>query len=329
MRVSISQAQGGRRAARRRFVGTTAAFLLVAAGLSGPRPAWASPQATATERASIRVRMSVFVGSRELGAAPQLGSVYSFDRLADWLVQWEPGSDNAELQELFSLRDIGEVVRQGGLLPGRGGQLETGFETGGSSYSVRLQLHPDSGAEAGFSATVEVRQDGALLAAPRLTGRFGERLMASTRQVVEGGGVAPAGSGARSPSAQAGSFLFVVVEAERDGVPSGGKVAKSIPSGPPYTVDGEIVKPPRVIETQVPHYTPEAKEARLQGVVVVAATIDREGRVAAVEVLKGLPMGLSEAAAEAVRAWRFEPATLEGEAVDVIYNLTINFRLDP
>jgi len=328
MRISSSQTPGSPRAAHRSVGRSTAAFLLLAAGLLGPRPAWATPEATATERASIRVRMSVFVGSRELGAAPQLGSVYSFERLADWLVQWEPGSDNAELQELFSLRDIGEVVRQSGLLPGRGGQLETGFETGGARYSVRLELHPERDAT-GFVATVEVRQDGALLAAPRLTGRFGERLMASTRQVVEGGAVAASDSAARSPSAQAGSFLFVVVEAERNGVPAEVAAAKSIPSGPPYLVDGAIVKPPRLIETRTPHYTPEAKEARLQGVVVVEATIDRAGRVVGVEVLKGMPMGLSEAAAEAVREWRFEPATLEGEAVDVRYKLTINFRLDP
>jgi outer membrane biosynthesis protein TonB len=38
-------------------------------------------------------------------------------------------------------------------------------------------------------------------------------------------------------------------------------------------------------------------------------------------------MGLSEKAVEAVRKWRFEPATLNGEPVAVYYNFTLNFRL--
>ena len=43
---------------------------------------------------------------------------------------------------------------------------------------------------------------------------------------------------------------------------------------------------------------------------------------------KPLPYGLSEAAADAVKQWIFKPATLNGEAVDVLFNLTINFNLD-
>jgi protein TonB len=38
-------------------------------------------------------------------------------------------------------------------------------------------------------------------------------------------------------------------------------------------------------------------------------------------------MGLDQAAVEAVRTWRFRPATLNGRPVDVYYNLTVNFRL--
>jgi hypothetical protein len=41
-----------------------------------------------------------------------------------------------------------------------------------------------------------------------------------------------------------------------------------------------------------------------------------------------LPAGLSEAAVDAVKQWNFKAATLNGEAVDVIFNLTVNFKLD-
>jgi len=46
-----------------------------------------------------------------------------------------------------------------------------------------------------------------------------------------------------------------------------------------------------------------------------------------VRVLKGLPMGLDQAAVDAVKNWRFRPATLNGRPVSVYYSLTVNFRL--
>ena len=54
--------------------------------------------------------------------------------------------------------------------------------------------------------------------------------------------------------------------------------------------------------------------------------IGKDGSVKDATVLKGLPEGLSEAAMNAVRQWRFRPGTLNGEPVDVIFNLTVNFR---
>lgn len=45
-----------------------------------------------------------------------------------------------------------------------------------------------------------------------------------------------------------------------------------------------------------------------------------------VKVLRGAPFGMTEAAVEAVRGWRFRPATREGEPVAVYYQLTVRFR---
>ena len=61
--------------------------------------------------------------------------------------------------------------------------------------------------------------------------------------------------------------------------------------------------------------------------MIVQAIIDKQGAVTNVKVLKGLPMGLSEQAVEAIKKWKFKPATLNGKPVDVYYNLTVNFRL--
>ena len=106
--------------------------------------------------------------------------------------------------------------------------------------------------------------------------------------------------------------------------------------GPVWTAGGEAPRlvegdmtPPRVVErTTTPQYTPEARAQRVQGVVILQATIDLAGQVRDVEVLKGLPLGLTEAAVEAVRGWTFVPALDEqGRPVEVLYNLTVNFRL--
>ena len=93
-----------------------------------------------------------------------------------------------------------------------------------------------------------------------------------------------------------------------------------------YVHGGEITEPVRV-QTPPPDYTPEARRARIQGVVVLDAVIDAEGRVASVKVLRGLPLGLTESAQEAVREWRFEPATLHGVPVAVEFILAVRFSL--
>ena len=107
-----------------------------------------------------------------------------------------------------------------------------------------------------------------------------------------------------------------------------------IPEGPPPAVDGDgpimvggEVKAPEKLVAPQPQYTEIARKARIQGVVIVQAIIDREGNVTNVKVLKGLPMGLEEAAVEAIKQWKFKPATLNGKPVTVYFNLTVNFKL--
>lgn len=98
------------------------------------------------------------------------------------------------------------------------------------------------------------------------------------------------------------------------------------PAGPPYRV-GENVTRPEKISGRPPVYTEVARKARLTGVVILETVIDEQGNVTQPRVLKGLPMGLSEAAVEAVQTWKFKPATLDGRPVPVYYTLTVNFQL--
>lgn len=107
-------------------------------------------------------------------------------------------------------------------------------------------------------------------------------------------------------------------------------LAPASPGEGPHKVDPEAgYTPPRIVHRIVPRYTEEARKEKVQGLVIVRTVIDTSGKIEDVEVLQGQPHGLSEAAVEAIRQWRFEPALdPDGKPVKVYYNLTIAFRLD-
>jgi protein TonB len=94
----------------------------------------------------------------------------------------------------------------------------------------------------------------------------------------------------------------------------------------PLPVGGDVAPPVRLV-TPLPDYTNEAWAAGIRGDVVMRATIDEHGDVVAVEVLHGLPHGLTEAAVDAVRRWKFRPATRGGEPVAVYHHLSLRFTL--
>ncbi|MHB9001226.1 MAG: energy transducer TonB, partial [Thermoanaerobaculia bacterium] len=88
------------------------------------------------------------------------------------------------------------------------------------------------------------------------------------------------------------------------------------------------IKPPICVDRVDPVYPDEARKARIQGIVIIEAHIDETGVVQDAVVLKPLPYGLGEAAIDAVKQWRFRPALRDGQPVPVVFNLTVNFKLD-
>jgi protein TonB len=117
------------------------------------------------------------------------------------------------------------------------------------------------------------------------------------------------------------------------GVPGGvvGGVVGGLPDAPPpppqqaVRVGGQI-KEPKKLKTVAPVYPDIAKQARVQGVVILECTISPQGKVTDVKVLRGIPL-LDQAAVEAVKQWVYTPTLLNGVPVPVIMTVTVNFKL--
>jgi len=91
---------------------------------------------------------------------------------------------------------------------------------------------------------------------------------------------------------------------------------------------GKDVKAPRVVNHVAPQYPGAARMRGIKGVVMLTTFIDKSGTLRQAVVLRDLGYGTSDAALEAVKQWRFEPATLNGQPVDVVLSLAINFKLN-
>ena len=90
---------------------------------------------------------------------------------------------------------------------------------------------------------------------------------------------------------------------------------------------GGGVAPPRVIYQPEPEFSEEARKAKYQGVCTLGLIVGVDGRPTNIRVLNSLGMGLDEKAIEAVKNWRFEPATKDGHPVRVEIAVEVDFHL--
>ena len=89
---------------------------------------------------------------------------------------------------------------------------------------------------------------------------------------------------------------------------------------------GGQIREPRKLRNVKPEYPAIARQARVQGIVILECTISPQGRVANVVVLRSIPL-LDQAAIDAVRQWVYEPTLLNGVPVPVIMTVTVNFKM--
>ncbi len=93
----------------------------------------------------------------------------------------------------------------------------------------------------------------------------------------------------------------------------------------PVRVGGNI-KPPIQIKNVPPIYPTAARSARVQGVVILDATIGANGHVTGVRVLRSIPL-LDAAAMEAVKQWEFTPTLVNGAPVPIVTTVRVTFSL--
>ena len=97
------------------------------------------------------------------------------------------------------------------------------------------------------------------------------------------------------------------------------------PTKPPLRVSSGIADGLKVHDAK-PDYPREAQKKRIQGDVLLQATIDTKGNITDLRALQGNPI-LVAAAVDAVRKWRYRPFILKGEPVEVLTTIKIQFHL--
>ncbi len=96
------------------------------------------------------------------------------------------------------------------------------------------------------------------------------------------------------------------------------------PTGP-VQIGGRVAEANLIRKVQ-PVYPPLAKSARVQGTVEFTAIISKDGNIEDLKLVRGHPL-LVNAAKEAVLQWKYRPTQLNGQAVEVITDIIVNFTL--
>lgn len=107
---------------------------------------------------------------------------------------------------------------------------------------------------------------------------------------------------------------------------SSGGAAKRDSSDPVYD-PGKDVKAPKLIHYVEPEFSPSSKEAFVEGTVKISTVVTRDGLPTELKVVRGLNAQEDETAVAALKQWRFQPGTKEGQPVRVRVTVEVDFHL--
>jgi len=103
---------------------------------------------------------------------------------------------------------------------------------------------------------------------------------------------------------------------------TGAPIRVGSPGGPGQPA----VQAPRKTKDVAPRYPPEAQRARIGGMVILEAVIDRQGKVKDLRVLRSVKE-LDDAAMKAVSQWEYTPTLIAGVPVEIVMSVTVTFSI--
>ncbi|HOL72230.1 MAG TPA: TonB family protein [Bryobacteraceae bacterium] len=152
-----------------------------------------------------------------------------------------------------------------------------------------------------------------------------EELPPPTGAVGVVGGV-PGGVPGGTPGGVIGGIIGAVATAAPPPPPPPPVKQVEAPKPPQRIRVGGNVQQANLIRRVTPQYPPLAKQARIQGVVRFTAIISKDGTIQNLQLISGHPL-LVPAAQEAVKQWVYRPTLLNGEPVEVVTQIDVNFTL--
>ena len=182
---------------------------------------------------------------------------------------------------------------------------------------VEVEVHQRSAATANTQTTVAV-------ARPAYKPFTAPRSFDRPVVLIDDYGSAPPPYTFGSPSVEAGSLPSAPYGNALPSAPPPKPELKKEPSKP--ILVGGNVQAAKILHRVNPPYPPLAKQARIQGAVKLEGIIAKDGTIQLLKVISGHPL-LVPAALDAVKQWRYRPTHLNGEPVEVIAPIVVNFIL--
>ena len=283
-----------------------------------PAPAAPVEPAAPQTAAAFELKMRILEGVREgvvEQAKPVTSSFLKFMTFANYELE-EDVQTEQQIRKVYNLKDLG-LLTEADLAWTKNARGETAshvFRINGQEYAVTVT--PGRLPERN-QFRIEVNEQSAAARTNLLDTEFSlpERSAAVfgfettglkpyfiTLRVARWVGE-PAAAGAEAPAGTVG------------GVVGGGVKAGA-----------DRVKPPKLIRDVKPAYPEAAREAGVEGIVILEATTDTYGRVDSVKVLRSIP-ALDQAAVDALKQWVYEPMIIDGKPQPVVFTVTMRFQL--
>jgi protein TonB len=95
---------------------------------------------------------------------------------------------------------------------------------------------------------------------------------------------------------------------------------------PVYPIGGEVIAPEPIYQPD-PEFSEEARKKKVSGTVKLSFVVTSKGEVTDIKVANSVGSGLDEKAIEAVRSWKFKPATKDGQPVSALLAVEVDFKL--